>query len=127
MGTGFKGGATNYHSILDNLPKVSSIYKYQNGLFGNPGNKYPIREIVSTDHINASKVFYDLLAYGGIQTSFVKGKYSGIKTVMSDGTVVTYRKITSTENSPAVEISIRNSKSPGSLKQQKIHFIEGKL
>lgn len=102
MGTGFKEGIKVYHSITDNIHKLSYKYQYADGLFGTPGNKYPVREIYSSDHINESKKFYDLLSYGGLQTSFTKGKTVNLKTVMADGTIVTYRKTTSTENSPAI-------------------------
>ena len=46
-------------------------------------------------------------------------------TKLKDGTIITYREITSTKDSPAVEINIKQSNDSGGIKNQKIHF-EGK-
>ena len=48
-------------------------------------------------------------------------------TEMADGTVVTYREVSgSADKSPVAEINIRDSKDPGGVKGQKIHFIKKK-
>lgn len=45
---------------------------------------------------------------------------------MKDGTVISYRKITSSSNSPAVEIRFRKLDSKYGIKDQKIHFVQDK-
>ena len=45
-------------------------------------------------------------------------------TQMSDGSVITWRKISSSDGTPVVEINISNSSHTGGIKQQKIHFTE---
>lgn len=46
----------------------------------------------------------------------------GFITELKDGTIISYREITSTEGSPAVEINIKKSTDTGGVKKQKIHF-----
>ncbi len=44
---------------------------------------------------------------------------------MSDGTIITYRRYTRSDNLPAVDINIRKSTDSGGIKSQKIHFVKG--
>ena len=44
---------------------------------------------------------------------------------MKDGTIVSYREVSSSDGSPAVEINIRKSDEHGDIKYQKIHFVKG--
>ena len=46
----------------------------------------------------------------------------GYITELKDGTIISYREVTSTEGSPAVEINIKKSTDTGGVKKQKIHF-----
>lgn len=124
MGT-FKGGSPTYRSLKDNLSNTQKDYNYLDGYFGNvgkSGNK-KIREINSSDQFKDAKKFYDKIAYGGIESKLDNGK--GFMTKLKDGTIITYREITSTKDSPAVEINIKQSNDSGGIKNQKIHF-EGK-
>ena len=41
---------------------------------------------------------------------------------MADGSVITFRPTTKSDNYPGVDINISKSTSSGDLKQQKIHF-----
>ena len=66
----------------------------------------------------------DKIGYGGIEKPLKGGK--GYTTKMEDGTILTYRPISSSDGSPAVEINIKGSDSHGKLKSQKIHFTEAK-
>jgi hypothetical protein len=43
---------------------------------------------------------------------------------MADGTIITWRKISSSDGSPVIEINISGSTHSGGLKKQKIHFVE---
>ncbi|MDY6274014.1 MAG: hypothetical protein SPL41_03225, partial [Succinivibrionaceae bacterium] len=92
MGTGYKGGATHYHSIAENLPELTSKYKFQNGYFGERGTSSQIRVINCSDQYSESKAFYNKLAYGGIEEPLKKG--NGVRTNMADGTIIIYREYT---------------------------------
>lgn len=39
-------------------------------------------------------------------------------------TIVSYRKVSSSDITPAVDINIKKSKESGGVKQQKIHFVK---
>lgn len=121
MGT-YKGGFPTYRSLRDNLDVTKNNYDYKNGYFGNKGKSSvnDIREIYSDDQFKEAKSFYDKITYGGIETPLANDK--GLITKLKDGTIITYREITSTINSPAVEINIRTSKDACGIKNQKIHF-----
>lgn len=118
----YKGNTSTYHSISDNIPSMKESYAYNNGYFGKIGKSRvtDIRQIDCSDPIRESKKFYDKLANGGIEEILPNGK--GVITSMKDGTVITYRVITSTEGSPAVDINIKRSSDTGGIKKQKIHF-----
>ena len=118
----YKGNNSTYHSISDNIPSMKESYTYNNGYFGKIGKSRvaDIRQIDCSDPIRESKKFYDKLANGGIEEILPNGK--GVMTSMKDGTVITYRVITSTEGSPAVDINIKRSSDTRGIKKQKIHF-----
>jgi hypothetical protein len=124
MGTGYKGGATHYHSIAENLPELTSKYKFQNGYFGERGTSSQIRVINCSDQYSESKAFYNKLAYGGIEEPLKKG--NGVRTNMADGTIIIYREYTSTDGSPAVDIGIKFCSNKGLIKQQRVHFVKDK-
>ncbi|MGN1394569.1 MAG: hypothetical protein ACI4V7_11175 [Succinivibrionaceae bacterium] len=122
MGTGFKGGATNYHSFSDNLAKITNKYRLVNGFFGEKGRKFGVRVIYACNPIEESKKFYEKLAYGGIENNIPGNK--GVSTRLSDGTIIVYRVITSTKDSPAVSINIKYSNKKDKVNNQKIHFVK---
>jgi hypothetical protein len=108
-------------SISDNLDELTSSYPYQNGYFGEKGKgRHFTRNIYSADPVKASREFYDKAAYGGVIQSMANGKGETAK--MNDGTIISYREVTSSEGSPAVEINISKSTDSGGVKRQKIHF-----
>ena len=41
---------------------------------------------------------------------------------MADGSIITWRSVSSSDGSPVVEINIKKSSHSGGLKEQKIHF-----
>lgn len=121
MGTGFKGGVAYHHAISQNLENLKKSYAYHNGYFGEEGKGRSFtRNIFSGDPIKDSRDFYDKAAYGGVIRPMTNGKGEIAK--MKDGTVVSYREVTSSAGSPAVEINISKSMDSGGIKRQKIHF-----
>ena len=123
MGFRYKGNADYHHSIAENLDKMKEIYEYNNGLFGVQGKSISenTRNIKCDNPLEASKDFYDNLAYGGIESALPNGK--GHMTEMSDGSIITYREYQSSDGSPVVDINIKNSTDTGGIKKQKIHFV----
>ena len=124
MGTGYKGGSPTYRSVLENIPNLKSEYKYNNGYFFETGlGRDFTRENYSKNPLKTAKEFYDKLTYGGIETELGNGK--GLKTRMADGTIASFRKTSTSDGSPVVEINIKKSSSHGDLQEQKIHFVIG--
>ena len=64
---------------------------------------------------------YDKLAYGG-KEQIVNDNMR--ITHMADGTVITMRKVSSSDGTPAVDINIEKSRGSGGVKSQKIHFVK---
>ena len=126
MGVSYKGGAQSYRSVSNNIPFVSLSYDYNDGYFGEPGTGNKVRIIYSDNPISTGKDFYDKIAYGGIQTYLDDNNPSkGAKTEMADGTIITFRPKTKSDDNPGVDINITKSNEHGSLKKQKIHFEYG--
>ena len=124
MGLGYKGDTGHHHSITENLSSLRADYKYNNGYFGNPGHgRGYVREIESDEPAATAKDFYDKAAHGGIEKEMSNGK--GVYTKMKDGTILSYREVSSSDGSPAVEINIRQSNDHGDINDQKIHFTKG--
>lgn len=118
----YKGGTVKYHSLSDNLDNLTSNYAYSNGYFGDKGKGRTFTRNISSDSPEKTATeFYDTASYGGIENTYSKGKY----TKLSDGTILSYREISSSDGTPAVEINIRKSSNSGGVKYQKIHFVKG--
>ena len=49
-----------------------------------------------------------------------------MKTTLSDGSVITWRNISHSDGSPAVDINVERSSDSDGIKQQKIHFVKGR-
>ncbi len=121
MGT-YKGGSPTYRALQENYDKIKESYPVNNGYIGNvglSGNSHK-REIITEDPAGEAQKLYDKIAYGGIESDLPNGK--GKKTVMKDGSIITFRLITSTKGSPAVDINIDHSTTSNSFKTQRIHF-----
>ena len=131
MGLGYKGDTGHHHSISENVSDLSKDYPVKNGFFGTPGNTSDnyVRHIESSDPASTAKDFYDRLAHGGKESDILdkSGNKKGATTKMADGTVVTWREISYSDGSPAVDINIKKSTDSGGLKTQKIHFVKGEL
>ena len=124
MGHGYKCDTGHHHSITENLGSLTAKYDYSNGYFGEQGKgRSFVRNISSDDPANTAKDFYDTAAHGGIEGAMYNGK--GYVTKMKDGTILSYREVSSSDGSPTVEINIRQSDDHGDIKYQKIHFVKG--
>lgn len=128
MGTGYKGNADHYHSITENLPSMTKEYSYNNGYFGTTGDSSSnkIRHIESDDPEKAAKDFYDKFTYGGKETPIYDkfGNENGKKTSLADGSIISWRNVSHSDGSPAVDINIERSSNSGGIKKQKIHFVK---
>ena len=104
-------------SLEDNAISMASDYPYDSkGYFGEKGKN--CRVISSDNPEKTSKDFYQKIGRGGTLSDLPNGK--GTKTLLSDGTLIVHRLITSTKDSPAIEITVSGSTK---IKNQKIHFI----
>lgn len=123
MGTGvYKGGTAKYHSISDNISNLKSNYKYSNGYFGDKGQGREFtRNISSNTPLKTAKEFYEIASKGGAETTYGKGRY----TRLSDGTIISYREISTSDGTSVVEINIRQSSNSVGVRYQKIHFVKG--
>ena len=126
MGTGYKGDSKYYRSIGQNILITSSKYEYNNGRFGknSPSSGNITRNIESKNPLQTATDFYDKIAFGGIENSYDNDTLK--TTQMADGTIVSWRKRSSSDGTPVVEINISNSTHTGGIKKQKIHFTEAK-
>lgn len=124
MGTSFKGSSVYFRSIGQNVLITSSKYSFSKGFFGENSRhgKERTRNIASSDNISAAKDFYDRIAFGGREQ--IVNENMRI-TRMADGTVITMRKVSSSDGTPVVDINIRPSSHTGGVKGQKIHFVQG--
>lgn len=120
MGVSYKGGAPNYRCISDNISTVANSFEYQNGYFGERGTSSRVRVIHDNDPIMAGIELYNTIAFGGIEIDLPNGK--GKITYMADGSIITFRPTTKSNNYPGVDINISKSTDSGGIKQQKIHF-----
>lgn len=123
MGHGYKGDTSYYHSISDNIQTVAANYEYHNGYFGEPSpdSKSKNRNIMSGNPSKTAKAFYDAIALGGREERLANGK--GFNTRLADGTVITWREVSSSDGTPAIDINVSRSNDSGGVKRQKIHFI----
>lgn len=120
MGVSYKGGAPSYHGISDNISSLKNSFKYNNGYFGEQGTSNRVRVIYGNDPASIGKDFYDKIAFGGKEKDLPNGK--GKITYMADGSIITFRPTTKSDNYPGVDINISKSTDSGGIKQQKVHF-----
>ena len=123
----YKGNASHYHRLSENIASVASEFGLHNGFFGTRGigGSASIRNIESDDPEATAKEFYDKLAHGGIENPLYKkdGSPNGFQTKMADGSIINWRPSSSSDGSPAVDIFVTTIDENGSIKTQKIHFI----
>lgn len=107
-------------SIDENYLKVKEKYPLRaGGNLGDKGNTSGINVYKSDNPMQSAMEMYSDLSYGG-RTVFTKNKH-GIQTIFEDESFILFRPYTSTYESPAVEISVVNSKY---FRNQKVHFIQ---
>lgn len=127
MGKGIHGGFKNTEgrgvkkTISDNLASVTQKYPLTvDGLFGKAGHR--ARIIESNAPVTTAYDFFNRLTDGYDMIKpipYPDGSQKGCVAYMKDGAIVTVRKKSTSDGSPAVDINI---KSPGRVKTQKIHF-----
>ena len=124
MGTTYKGNAAYYRSVGQNILPTASKYPYRNGRFGvnSPSTGNKTRNIASADPLGTAKDFYDRIVYGGVEKIYANGDRR--ITQMADGTIITWRRVSTSDGGPVVEINISSSSHTGGIKKQKIHFVE---
>lgn len=84
------------------------------------GTSNRVHVIYGDDPASIEKNFYEIIAFGGIEKDLPNGK--GKITYMADGSIITFRPITKSDDHPGVNINISKSTDSGGIKQQKIHF-----
>lgn len=128
MGLGFKGSTGHHHSLRENLETLTDSYPLRDGYFGIRGNSgdTSIRHIASSNPVTTSRDFYDKATYGGVESSLYDklGNPIGAVTKLADGSVFSWREVSSSDGTPAVDINIRRSNDNCGVKTQKIHFVK---
>lgn len=110
----------NFGSVDNGLNKMAQKYPVSPaGNFGKKGKGRNVRVIESNNQYSAAESFWHALSEGAKVKSV--GKNKGLLVKFSDGSSAMYRVVTSTANSPAIQIKVfsKNSK----YKSQKIHFV----
>jgi hypothetical protein len=123
MGTSYKGRAIYFRSIEQNILLVSRKYDYVEGYFGKNSKhgRNRIRNISAHDSLAVAKDFYNRIAYGGKEQIISDNLRI---TRMADGSVITMRKVSHSDGTPAIDINVKPSKHTGGVKSQKIHFVQ---
>ena len=109
-------GTSNMNENVSLLPEKFAPNEYGN--FGKPGKN--CRVIKCEDPVSESSEFYEIIGQGG-EVRTIPGR-EGTITKLDDRSQITYRVITTTEDSPAVEINVK--KVDTNINGQKIHFIK---
>lgn len=113
----------NYYTMQYNIDLLLANYSItKSGYFGERGKSSRVRVIKSSDQFKTAKNFWGILSLGG-KLSPLPNK-NGVRVRFNDGSFAVYRIITSTKNSPAIEITIKNSTK---IKSQKIPFVKGEF
>ena len=112
-------GAERERTLLDNIPQTTQAFPLTpDGLFGTPGRNNGVRHIVSTDPIATSIRFYGLLSEGG---TVLRQTEKIVVRRMGDDAFVTWRLVSSSDGSPAVDINMSRVVG-GIVRTHKIHF-----
>ena len=123
MGTYNPGNPHNAGKTFNDNLTSSFLKDYpvtKAGYFGKAGNSTSVREIKSSDAYATAQDFADRISKGSVST---KNITHGWVATLADGTRITYRVVTSSEGSPAVDINIEKGSYKGKVKTQKIHFV----
>lgn len=118
----YVGRKQQFRTLEQNIKSISLSYPIKNGYFGSKGASRQVREIHARNHEQVARDFFNKIAKGGILD--LKTLPGGVVSRLKDGSTISYRKITSSPNSPAVEIRFRSSNSKYGIYDQKIHFVQ---
>ena len=123
MGEDNTGNIFPTGSLLNNVDSMLRLYPINNGLFGVQGlSRDPsIRNIVSDTPLETAIDFYSRISSGGVEQPLPGG--NGVRTTLVDGSVITFRKVSTSDGSPAISINVRRSTGSGEIRSQKIHFV----
>lgn len=112
-------GAERGRTLLDNIPKTTQAFPLTpDGLFGTLGYNSGIRHIASVDPVATSTRFYGLLSEGG---EVLRQSEKIVVKRMGDDAFVTWRLVSSSDGSPAVDINMSRVVG-GIVRTHKIHF-----
>lgn len=109
-------------SIENNAKEAAKYFPFKDGLFGSKNRKPKSkpREIFVSNPTSSASQFFNILKQGGKDKLFNTSHGIGIESNLPDGSRITYRPITSSKGSPAVEITISGS---DYIKPKKYHFV----
>ena len=130
MGKGVHGGfakthgADPRHNLTDNLPELKKHFKTTpEGYFGTEGSSTNVRRIASDDPLATAKKFFKIATKGGERDEVASSGTERVSIVMKDGSRITMRVKSSSDGSPAIDITI-SEQAQGHVKKQKIHFVK---
>lgn len=110
------------HTIADNLPDVEKHFPLSpSGMFGKKG--HGARVIETNSPVSTAYELFNRLVEGYDKIEPIQykdGKRKGCKAYMNDGSVITFRKRSTSDGSPAVDIKIETQ---GRVKSHKVHFV----
>ncbi len=111
------------HTIADNLPDVEKRFPLSpSGMFGKKG--HGARVIETKSPVGTAYELFNRLVEGYDKIEPIQykdGKRKGCKAYMNDGSVITFRKRSTSDGSPAVDIKIETQ---GRVKSHKVHFVK---
>jgi hypothetical protein len=122
MGGGRGGGyeRSSNSPLEKNIRGLGSRFpRSRSGYFGEPGASRDVRRIRTRNPRKAAESFFRSARRGSEKVEEIKPGVRRAK--FRDGSHVVYRKSSSSDGSPVVEIITKNARG---LKRQKIHFIE---
>lgn len=115
------GGRSN-SPLTNNLRDLESKFpRNRNGNFGEEGSRGGVRRISSGDSQKSAQDFFRIAKRGSEGVEELKPDVYRAR--FRDGSHVIYRKRSSSDGSPVVEIISKDRKS-GRTRRQKIHFVE---
>lgn len=114
-----QGGSGNTKVFSDNIARLTEKFPVsESGYFGKKGQSGKVRNIESDDPVATAQDFFQM-ATEGVATIKTNSK-GRVFAEFEDGTMISFRPVSHSDGSPAVDINISGS---GPIKTQKIHFI----
>lgn len=106
-------------SLMDNLPSLTKVFPFSSdGYFGVRGSTGKVRRIKSDNPDKTACRFFEQIAQGAGGAERIR---PGVVVYLTDETAITYREISSSDGSSAVDINIVRHIGH-TIKSQKIHF-----